>query len=221
MSRRKIIHYVQLRTYRENPNGKNYSSYLQIFHSKIQPIAWNIDRILNLKWNEIRRREFLEEFNEISPKEKLRTITEDNQFNEKVFIRSVELIDELVELHQQMENNLRDNYQYRLNSLRYEFEEEKQSLKNLFIHSHFKDLDHQIDVLNGIEQEEILRQTIRFQLTHRELQEEFFKDITQLHSEYQIRIVSFKSTMNQVRLIEGIFVERISRFRLFVLMINH
>lgn len=191
----KIIHYVQLRTYRDNPNAKNYASYLQIFHSKIQPIAWNIDQILTQKWTDIRRREFLHQSIEIPSKDPLPTLIDDDPFVDKVFIRSIELIDELVNLHHQIEKNLHENYQYRLNSLRYEFSKDKQSLTHLFINIHFKELDHQLDVLNGIEQEEILHQTIQYQLTHRQLQEEFSKDITQLHTEYHTRILAFQSTI--------------------------
>jgi hypothetical protein len=56
----KIIHYVQLRTYQQS----TYLSYLDGFHSKIKPISYNIDRILNNKWIEIQRPKLIEQFNE-------------------------------------------------------------------------------------------------------------------------------------------------------------
>ena len=218
MSRRKkkrtekIIHYVQLRTHRQYPNVKNYSSHLQTFHHTLQPITYEIDRILNKKWIDLRRNELIEQFNEnhqvnirqefverVKIFDKKSTFLQ-NQFDENnQFIRSIEIIDHLLDLHQQIENNQQENYEYRLSLLKYEFGQERQSLNDLFVHQHFKELDHQIDVLNGLEYEDILQENIRFQLNYRQLEEEFLKDINQLYSEYNTRILSLKSTSNQVR----------------------
>jgi len=65
----KIIRYVQLRTQRQWPNESNYLSYLEVNHSKIKPIAYDIDRILNNKWIHIRQSQFIDQLNEIYQEE--------------------------------------------------------------------------------------------------------------------------------------------------------
>jgi len=65
----KTIHYVQLRTHRQWPNQSTYMSYLDIYHSKIKPITYHIDRILNNKWINIQRPQLIIQLNEIYQEE--------------------------------------------------------------------------------------------------------------------------------------------------------
>jgi hypothetical protein len=65
----KTIHYVQLRTHRQWPNESSYFSHLGVFHSKIKPITYDIDRILNNKWIHIRRPELIKQLNETHQQE--------------------------------------------------------------------------------------------------------------------------------------------------------
>jgi len=65
----KIIRYVQLRTQRQWPNQLNYLSHLGVYHSKIKPITYDIDRILNNKWIHIRQSQLINQLNEIYQEE--------------------------------------------------------------------------------------------------------------------------------------------------------
>ncbi len=123
---------------------------------------------------------------------------ENNQFIREIFIGSFEITDYLLYLYQQIENGERQIYEYRLNFLKYEFEQEKEALKHLFIDQEFKELDNQINILNAIEEDDALQQFIQYKLQKRQLEETFFKDITILHGDFQIQINSLRSTINQV-----------------------
>ena len=61
---RQPIHYVQLRTHRQWPNELNYVSHLQVYHSKIQSLTYDIDRILNNKWIQLRQPQLINQLNE-------------------------------------------------------------------------------------------------------------------------------------------------------------
>jgi len=61
----KTIHYIQLRTHRQWPNELTYMSHLEVYHSKIKPITYDIDRILNNKWINIQRSQLINQLNEI------------------------------------------------------------------------------------------------------------------------------------------------------------
>lgn len=60
-----IIHYIQLQTHRKYPNQLNYLSHLEIYHSKLKPITYHIERILNQKWIHIRQSQLIDQFNQI------------------------------------------------------------------------------------------------------------------------------------------------------------
>jgi hypothetical protein len=117
-------------------------------------------------------------------------------------ICSIEIIDYLLYLYQQIQYGERQIYEYRLNILKYEFEKEREDLKHLFIDQELKELDNQINVLNAMEQDDTLQQFIQFQLQKRQLEENFFKDITILHGHFKTQIDSLKSTINEVSLNE-------------------
>ncbi len=123
---------------------------------------------------------------------------ENNQFIRECFSRSFEIIDDLFVLFQQIENGEKHMYEYRLNLLKYEFEQEREALKHLFIDQEFKELDNQINVLNAMEQDDILQQSIQFKLNKRQLEELFFKDINILHGHFNTQINSLRSTINEV-----------------------
>ena len=60
----KIIHYVQLRTHRQWPNELNYLSHLDVYHSKLKPITYDIDRFLNNKWINIKQSQLIQQLNQ-------------------------------------------------------------------------------------------------------------------------------------------------------------
>lgn len=65
----KPIHYVQLRTHRQYSDASHYTSHLEVYNSKTQPLIYDIDRILNQKWIHIRRSEKNIQLNEIHQQE--------------------------------------------------------------------------------------------------------------------------------------------------------
>ncbi len=60
----KSIHYVQLRTHRQWPNQLTYLSHLDVYNSKIKPIIYDIHRLLNNKWINIRQPELIIQLNQ-------------------------------------------------------------------------------------------------------------------------------------------------------------
>lgn len=60
----KTIHYVQLRTHRQWPNELTYLSHLDAYNSKIKPIIYDIDRLLNNKWINIRQPQLITQLNQ-------------------------------------------------------------------------------------------------------------------------------------------------------------
>ena len=60
----KVIHYVQLRTHRRWPNELTYLSHLDVYSSKLKPLTYDIDRILNDKWTNIRQPQLITQLNE-------------------------------------------------------------------------------------------------------------------------------------------------------------
>lgn len=62
---RKSVHYIQLRTHKKWPNPLNYLSHLEVSHSKVKPIAYDVDKHLNNKWIQIRQSQVIDEFNQI------------------------------------------------------------------------------------------------------------------------------------------------------------
>ncbi|CAF2503337.1 unnamed protein product [Rotaria sp. Silwood2] len=213
---RKSIHYIQLRTHRQWPNQLNYMSHLEVYNSKIKPITYDIDRLLNNKWIHIRQPQVINQFNEIYQQEiknyflhRINLIDykysclnnqfdENNKFIREVFLRSSEIIDHLLYLYKQIENSERQIYEDHLNILKYEFEQEQNSLKHLFIDQHFNELDNQINILNVIEQEDIIKQFIQFQFDKQQLEEKFVKDITMLHVNFKTQTDFLRSTINKV-----------------------
>jgi hypothetical protein len=75
--KKRLLHYIQLRTYRQWPNESTYLSHLDVFHSKIKPITYNIDRILNNKWIDIQRIEFNRNYQQEIKNEFLHKVTKD------------------------------------------------------------------------------------------------------------------------------------------------
>ncbi|CAF3469871.1 unnamed protein product [Rotaria sp. Silwood1] len=217
---RKSIHYIQLRTHRQWPNQLNYMSHLEVYHSKIKSITYDIDRLLNSKWIYIRQPQVINQFNEIYQQEiknyflhrinlfdyKYSCLNnqfdENNKFIREIFIRSIEITDYLLYLYQQIENSERHIYEYRLNILKYEFEQERESLRHLFIDQHFYELDNQINILNVIEQEDTLKQYIQFKFEKQQLKEIFVKDITMLHVNFKTQIAFLRLTINRVSINE-------------------
>jgi hypothetical protein len=125
-------------------------------------------------------------------------LDENDKFLREVFFRLIEITDNLEYLYKQIENGERYIYEYRLNIIKYEFEEERQALKHLFIDQELNELNNQINVLNAIEQDDILKQNIQFKLDKRQLQEKFVKDITILHGDFQTKITFLRSTVIKV-----------------------
>ncbi|CAF1386987.1 unnamed protein product [Adineta steineri] len=215
-STQKPVHYVQLRTHRQWPNESNYKAHIEVHNSKLKPIVYDIDRHLNNKWINIRRSQLINDLNETYQQEiknyfshkinliDYRYFSLNNQFDEnekcirESFSRSIEITDQLIYLYKQIENGERYIYEYRLNILKYEFEQEQQSLKHLFIDREINELNNQINILNAIEQDDALKQLIQFKLDKRELQEKFVKEITMLRSDFQIQITSLKSTVDKI-----------------------
>ncbi len=89
-------------------------------------------------------------------------------------------------------------YEYRLDILKYEFEQERQALKHLFIDREFNELNNQINLFNAIEQDDALKQFIQFKLDEQQLQEKFVQDITMLHADFKTQIQFLKSTIDKV-----------------------
>ena len=83
--RKKTIHYVQLRTYRKWTNQSNYLSYLNVFHSKIKPITYQIDRIVNNKWIDIRRPQLIDQFDREFQQEIKKNFLHKVKKNTKIF----------------------------------------------------------------------------------------------------------------------------------------
>ncbi|CAF0889329.1 unnamed protein product, partial [Rotaria sordida] len=213
---RKSIHYIQLRTHRQWPNQLNYMSHLEVYNSKIKPIIYNIDRLLNNKWIHIRQPQVIHQLNESHQQEiknyflhKINLIDykyfclnnqfdENNKFIREIFLSSIEITDHLLYLYTEIGNGERHIYEYRLNILKYEFEQERESLKHLFIDQHFYELDNQINILNVIEQEDALKQLIQFKFDKQQLKEKFVKDITMLHVNFKTQIAFLRSTINKI-----------------------
>jgi hypothetical protein len=125
-------------------------------------------------------------------------LNENNKFLREIFIRSIEITDYLLYLYQQIENGEQYIYEYRLNILKYEFQQEREDLKYLFIDQELNELNNQINILNTMEQDDILQQSIQFKFQKRQLEETFFKDITILHADFKTQIGSLRSTINEV-----------------------
>ncbi|CAF4744567.1 unnamed protein product [Rotaria socialis] len=213
---RKIIHYIQLRTHRQWPNPLNYTSHLEAHNSIIKPIIYEIDHHLNKKWILIRQSQVINQFNQIYQDEiknyflhKINLIDhryfclnnqfdENNKFLRETFLRSIEITDHLLYLYQQIENSDYYIYEYRLNILKYEFKQEQESLKHLFIDQHLNEFNNQIVILNIIEQEDVLKQFIEFQYDKQRLKESFVKDIAILNVNFKTQIELLRSTMNKI-----------------------
>ncbi|UJR38414.1 hypothetical protein I4U23_031082 [Adineta vaga] len=223
------IHYVQLRTHRQYPNEVHYMSHLQVHNSKLQPLVYDIDRLLNQKWIHIRRSQIITQFDEIHNEEiqknflhKINLIDykyfsinnqfdENNQFLREIFIRSIDTIDHLLYLYEQIEKNQRNLYEYRLDLLKYEFEQEQQSLNDLFLNKEIVELNNQINILNAIEQDDILKQNIQFKLDKQQLQENFIKDLTLLHTDFRTEFLSLRSTIKKINHLNGQQTNTISK----------
>lgn len=101
-------------------------------------------------------------------------------------------------LYKQIENGERQIYEYRLNILKYEFEKERESLKHLFVDQHFNEFNNQINILKLQEEEDSLKQFIRYRSDKQHLQEKFIKDITLLQANFKIKVSLLSSTMTKV-----------------------
>ena len=123
---------------------------------------------------------------------------DNNKFHREIFLRSVEITDHLLYLYKQIENSQRYIYEYRLDILKYEFKQEQEALRHLFIDRELAELNNQINVLDAIEQDDALQQSIQFKLDKRQSQEKFVKDITMLHADFKIQIIYLRSTINKV-----------------------
>ncbi|CAF3828770.1 unnamed protein product [Rotaria magnacalcarata] len=212
---RKIVHYIQLRTHRQWPNPLNYTSHLEVHNSIAKPIIYEIDHHLNKKWILIRQSQITNQFNQIYQDEIKNyflhqidlidhkyfclnnQFDENNKFIQEIFLRSIEITDHLLYLYQQIENSDYYIYEYRLNILKYEFKQEQESLKHLFINQHLNEFNNQIVILNIIEQEDVLKQFIEFKYDKQRLKENFVKDITMLNVNFKTQIELLRSTMNK------------------------
>jgi hypothetical protein len=87
---RKTIHYVQLRTHRQWPNELTYLSHLDVYNSKIKPITYDIDRLLNNKWINIRQPQLITELNHIHQQEIK------NSFLHKVNQQNIKLVTDFI-----------------------------------------------------------------------------------------------------------------------------
>ncbi|CAF1114060.1 unnamed protein product [Rotaria magnacalcarata] len=213
---RKIVHYIQLRTHRQWPNPLNYTSHLEVHNSIAKPIIYEIDHHLNKKWILIRQSQITNQFNQIYQDEIKNyflhqidlidhkyfclnnQFDENNKFIQEIFLRSIEITDHLLYLYQQIENSDYYIYEYRLNILKYEFKQEQESLKHLFINQHLNEFNNQIVILNIIEQEDVLKQFIEFKYDKQRLKENFVKDITMLNVNFKTQIELLRSTMNKI-----------------------
>jgi hypothetical protein len=130
---------------------------------------------------------------------------ENEKFLREIFLRFNGITDHLLYLYQQTDNSQRYIYEYRLNILKYEFEQEREDLKHLFIDREFNELNNQINVLNAIEQDNALQQFIQFKHNKRQLEEKYVKDITILHANFKTQIVSLRSTLNRVSINDIVF----------------
>ncbi|CAF2038044.1 unnamed protein product [Rotaria magnacalcarata] len=213
---RKIVHYIQLRTHRQWPNPLNYTSHLEVHNSITKPIIYEIDHHLNKKWILIRQSQITNQFNQIYQDEIKNyflhqidlidhkyfclnnQFDENNKFIQEIFLRSIEITDHLLYLYQQIENSDYYIYEYRLNILKYEFKQEQESLKHLFINQHLNEFNNQIVILNIIEQEDVLKQFIEFKYDKQRLKENFVKDITMLNVNFKTQIELLRSTMNKI-----------------------
>jgi len=92
---------------------------------------------------------------------------ENNRFLREIFNRKCELTDQLIDFYQQIEQGDKQIYEYRLDILKFDFEKDKNDLKNLFVNQHLKELDHEIDVLISLEHEDSFQQSIQFQLQNK------------------------------------------------------
>lgn len=201
------LHYIQLKTYRKFPNQVNYVDHVSSLHSKIQPIAHHIQTTLDNKWIQIQRPAIREQLNEIHREEiqreffhqiislKTRKLAffeeqfqDDDRFLREIFRRQIQITDQLIDLHQQIELGDRHIYEYRLEILKFDFEKEKNDLEHLFIHQHFQEFQNQIDLLTSLDEEDYFQQLTHFQTESKQLHESFFKDMHHLHQQYQTRI---------------------------------
>lgn len=123
---------------------------------------------------------------------------ENNQFLREIFLRTTEITNSLLYLYKQIELNSHYEYEYRLNILKNEFQQERESLKNLFIDQEFVELDNQINLLNFIEHDDALKQLIRFKLDEQRLKEKFAKDMTTLNVNFTMQIKFLKSNLYKV-----------------------
>ncbi|CAF1509850.1 unnamed protein product [Adineta ricciae] len=225
----KPIHYVQLRTHRQFPNVSHYMSHLEVHNSKVQPLIYDIDRVLNQKWIHIRRSEKNIQLNDIHEQEikkeflhKIDLIDyryfhinnqfdENNKFIRESSIRSTEIIDELLHLYEQIERSQRNLYEHRLDMIKHEFEQEQQILKHLFVDKELHELNSQINVLDAIEQDDTLQQHVQFKLDKQQLQEQFIKDLTALYTNFHTQIFALRSTMNKINRSNGQQTNAISK----------
>ena len=113
---------------------------------------------------------------------------ENNRFLREIFNRKCELTDELIDFYQQIEQGDKQIYEYRLDILKFDFEKDKNDLKNLFVNQHLKELDHEIDVLISLEHEDSFQQSIQFQLQKKQINEIFFRNLDILREDYLSQI---------------------------------
>ncbi|CAF1406322.1 unnamed protein product [Adineta ricciae] len=225
----KPIHYVQLRTHRRYPNASHYMSHLEVHNSKIQPLIYDIDRVLNQKWIHIRRSEKNIQLNDIHEQEIKKEFShkidlidyryfhinnqfdENNKFIRESSIHSTEIIDQLLHLYEQIEQSQRNLYEHRLNMIKHEFEQEKQILKHHFVDKELHELNSQINVFDAIEQDDILQQHVQFKLDKQQLQEQFIKDLTILYTNFHTQIFVLRSTVNKINRSNGQQINVISK----------
>lgn len=110
----------------------------------------------------------------------------------------MEITDHLLYLYKQIEDGERHIYEYRVNILKVEFAQERESLKRLFIDQYFNEFDNQIHMLDVIEQEDALKQFIQFKSDKQQLKEKIVKDITILQDNFKTQITFLRSTINKV-----------------------